>query len=221
VLLEALRKDPRPTVVLSSVKPYRITDDIAARGLLEDDPLDPDEPYAASKAAQSLLCRAYARSYGVPVTVFRCSNLYGPAPCHGPRHGWLTWMCISAAIGRPLEVQGTGDQSRDMLHASDVADAVMAALSNGPCGEIFNLGGGLENKVSVMQVARMLNELTGIEITNTPARAMDDDCVFVDHGKFSRATGWQPRVAVLDGLRETLSWAQNNKRDLMSLYDGA
>lgn len=221
VLLDALRKTPRPTVVLSSIKPYRV-DPLPPHGLDESALLEPDEPYAASKAAQSMLCMAYARSYGLPVVTFRCSNLYGPAPCHGPRHGWLTWFCISAAIGRPLEVQGSGLQSRDMLHADDVFSACMAALERADKlkGEVFNLGGGSENRITVAHAAALLRELTGIEVKQAPRRAMDDDDVFVSYAKFTHAVGWAPRVGVDEGLREVLAWAQQHKAELAKIYEG-
>lgn len=215
-LLEALRKNPKPTVALSSVKPYRVN----VLPLDEDTPLEPDEPYAASKAAQSMLCVAYAKSYGLPIVTFRCSNLYGPAPCHGPRHGWLTWFCISAAIGRPIEVQGTGGQSRDMLHANDVYSACMLALEHAAKlkGEVFNLGGGRDNRVTVSRAAEMLRFATGVEVVNGPARAMDDDHVYVNYGKFLRAVGWRPLMDVESGVRDVLTWALQNKKELEKLY---
>jgi CDP-paratose 2-epimerase len=220
-LLDALRNAPRPTVVLSSIKPYRV-EPLPPNGLDESAVLDCDEPYAASKASQSMLCQAYARSYGVPVVTFRCSNLYGPAPCHGPRHGWLTWFAISAAIGRPLEVQGTGNQSRDMLHADDVFSACMAALEHADKlkGEVFNLGGGSENQITVGEAAALLRELTGVEVKAAPRRAMDDDQVFINYAKFAHAVGWAPRVKVEDGLREVLAWAQRHKAELAKIYEG-
>jgi CDP-paratose 2-epimerase len=223
-LLDALRVAPRPLVSLSSIKPYRVPTpgNFPFHGLDESAVLDPDEPYAASKAAQSMLCVAYARSYGLPVVTFRCSNLYGPAPCHGPRHGWLTWFCISAAIGRPIEVQGTGEQSRDMLHADDVHSACRFALSKADelSGQVFNLGGGRRNEVSVNWAASWLAERTGVEVRRAPARAMDDAKVYVDHAAFTRATGWEPQVNVVEGMADVLRWAQANKAELAKLYGG-
>jgi CDP-paratose 2-epimerase len=221
VLLDALRKTPRPTVILSSIKPYRV-EPLPPHGLDESAPLEPDEPYAASKAAQSMLAMAYAKSYDLPIVTFRCSNLYGPAPCHGPRHGWLTWFAISAAIGRPIEVQGTGAQSRDMLHADDVLSACLAGLEHAEKlkGEVFNLGGGSENQITVAHAAALLRELTGVEVRQAPRRAMDDDCVFVSYAKFAHAVGWSPRVGVEEGLREVLAWAQKHKAELASIYEG-
>lgn len=233
VLLEALRKHPVPTVVLSSIKPYRVeglfsdlgrgSDTKVPIGLTEEAVLEPDEPYAASKAAQSMLAMAYAKSYGIPVVTFRCSNLYGPAPCHGPRHGWLTWFCISAAIGRPIEVQGTGKQSRDMLHADDVHAACMLALEHAERlrGRVFNLGGGATNRISVGEAAAELVTMAGAGSINTaPARAMDDDHVFVNTGAFLKETGWRPQVDVRDGMRQVFEWAKANKDELTKLYEG-
>jgi CDP-paratose 2-epimerase len=260
VLLETLRNHPKPTVVLSSVKPYKIPDNVSVcsgcngtagrhpspfddpndkrpygpcmtcaggalhwTGLKEADVLVPDEPYAASKAAQSMLAMAYARSYDIPVVTFRCSNLYGPAPCHGPRHGWLTWFAISAAIGRPIEVQGTGEQTRDMLHADDVYSACMLALESADRlkGRVFNLGGGASNRISVADAASQLAAMGGVDIVHAPARAMDDLHVFANTGAFLRETGWRPLVGVQDGMRSVFEWAKANADELRALYASA
>jgi CDP-paratose 2-epimerase len=224
VLLEALRQRPIPTVVLSSVKPYRVpVYRDSWGGLTEDAPLEPDEPYAASKAAQSMLAMAYAKSYDLPVVTFRCSNLYGPAPCHGPRHGWLTWFAISAAIGRPIEVQGTGAQTRDMLHGDDVASACRLAIEHAQRlkGRVFNLGGGAQNRISVNTAADRLSTWGGVDIVHAPARAMDDMHVFACTAAFLRETGWRPLVGVMDGMRSVFEWAKSNADELRALYEKA
>jgi len=246
VLLDALRERPVPTVVLSSVKPYRTTfggpvcesidgggirlrmnasqaDEMQAHGgLREDDPLEPDEPYAASKAAQSMLAMAWARSYDLPIVTLRCSNLYGPAPCHGPRHGWLTWFCIAAAIGRPIEVQGGGAQARDMLFGSDVAAACRVALANAPAlaGKVFNIGGGRANVTSVRRMATKIQGMTGCEVVEGPGRRHEDQLVFVDHSRFTEATGWRPLVDVEEGSDRVLAWAEENADELKKVYEG-
>lgn len=236
VLLDALREHPVPTVILSSVKPYRTTfgplltdnpEEQAAQmrergGLREDDPLDPDEPYAASKAAQSLLATAWARSYDLPIVTLRCSNLYGPAPCHGPRHGWLTWFCIAGAIGRKIEVQGGGQQARDMLYGSDVASACRAALDNARrlAGKVFVIGGGRKNITSVRRMAIKVQGCTGAEIVEAPGRRHEDQLVFVDHARFTEATGWRPLVGVEEGSDRVLSWAEENADELRRVYEG-
>ncbi len=210
-----------PTVCLSSVKPYRTTN-MPETGFDESTVLEPDEPYAASKMAQSALVMAYARSFDLPVTVFRCSNLWGSAPCHGPRHGWLTWFCISAAIGRPIEIQGSGMQVRDMLWSSDVTSAVLAGFEHMPAcqGQVFNVGGGRKNAVSVNGASDMISAMTPIVERSAPGRKHEDSIFITDHSKFTKVTGWTPKVGVGEGIGRVLDWAKANKADLARLYEG-
>jgi CDP-paratose 2-epimerase len=120
-------------------------------------------------------------------------------------------------------VQGSGEQSRDMLHADDVYSACAAALADAPrlAGEVFNLGGGKGNRITVLSAAERLREATGVDIVSGPPRAMDDDHVFANTGKFLRATGWRPRVGLDEGIRGVLRWALENRHELRSLYQGA
>jgi len=223
-LLESMRRvDAKaPTVLMSSVKPYALPLKIPVRGINETVPLEPDEPYAASKMAQSALGMAYARSYGLPVTVLRFSNLYGPAPCHGPRHGWLTWFCIAAAIGRQLEVQGGGNQVRDMLYSDDVVNALVLAVGKirTTQGRIFNVGGGPDNRITVMEAAGLIARKTGASIYRGPGRQHEDQMFWTDYREFNRTTTWRPKVGVHDGIERVLSWATNNSEALRPLYEG-
>lgn len=232
-VLEAVRANPKPTVILSSVKPYSTAglaaierDDhymLSGSGVNESAMLVPDEPYAASKAAQSLVAQAYARTYDLPIIVFRCSNLYGPAAPHGPRHGWLTWLCIQAALGWPIEIQGSGKQTRDMLFWSDVESAAMAAwemLEAGRAkGEIFNIGGGYRNMVSVLQAVEVLRSF-GANVTtrSAPGRKHEDMLFVTEHSRFTMATGWAPRVSVRDGMADIYQWACMNRDALAVVY---
>jgi len=232
-LLEALRKNPRPTVALSSVKPYglgrlscieRATSYMLSGGGVDESyPLEPDEPYAASKAAQSLVCRAYAESYGLPLVVFRCSNLYGPAACHGPRHGWLTWFCILAALGLPIEIQGKGNQTRDMLFWSDVLDAADRAWvglgTDCEYGAIFNLGGGRSNTTSPLQAVATLRSLGAtIVTTGGEGRAHEDRMFVTETNAIGAALGWLPHVNVEDGIARVYEWACANRKKLAAVY---
>jgi CDP-paratose 2-epimerase len=235
-LLDALRatKTPPNTIVLSSVKPYKTDNDcqiIGDRyvwkqdriGFNETTELEPDEPYAASKMAQSALCMAYARSYNLPVTVFRCSNLYGPAPCHGPRHGWLTWFCVSAVLGRSIEIQGNGCQVRDMLFASDIGTAVLSAnqYMNQLQGKVFNIGGGQKNSVSVKEAAYLIKKiLPETQLIHSQGRDHEDLIFITDHSRFSDITRWQPQVSVQQGIKSIINWAKSNKQALQNAYLG-
>lgn len=228
-LLEALRRlrargarVPR-TVCLSSVKPYR-TSEIPVDGVNEDVPLSPDEPYAASKMAMSGMCAAWARSFDLPVVCYRMSNLYGPAPCHGPRHGWLTWLCICAAIGRPFEVQGGGTVRRDMLFSDDINAAVLAGFEHMDAlkGRIFNVGGGAHNVISVRDAAEFVRAMCpSLVLTSGPGRRFEDPLFFTDHGRFTEATGWEPSVSVRKGAADVVAWARANADALRELYRDA
>lgn len=245
LLLEKVRNCGKkiPIVALSSVKPYKV-DNIpyeAAKtryywadrnkdfGISEKHLLEPDEPYAASKMAQSALCMSYARTYHMPVVVFRCSNLYGAAPSHGPRHGWLTWFCLSAVLGRPIEIQGTGFQVRDMLYSDDVNSAVFAAFENmeeefdrsrSVMGNVYNIGGGRKNSISILEATNFIKTMFPyIEIKSGPGRKNEDQIFITDYSKFNSITKWEPKTDVHDGIKKIIYWAENNKEELIKMYD--
>jgi CDP-paratose 2-epimerase len=225
-----------PTVMLSSVKPYKIDnipiiehgnrtiwpDGFSDIGIDETCPLDPDEPYAASKMAQSGIATAYARTYDLPVTVLRCSNLYGDAPCYGPRHGWLTWFCIAAALDIEIEIQGTGRQTRDMLFSDDVATAVLSSFENinKVRREVFNIGGGPHNQISCLEAIIFLefHMRKKLKIKDGPGRKNEDMLFVTNFEKFSNQTGWFPAVGVTTGMERIVNWAQENSGDLVKIY---
>lgn len=233
-LLEAMRigDENIPTIITSSVKPYKISQvPVYAShkrtvwkipGVDENFPLEPDEPYAASKMAQSALGVAYAKSYNLPIVVLRCSNLYGDAPCHGPRHGWLTWFCIAAVIGRTIELQGSGKQTRDMLFSDDVAAAVMASFTNmsAMSGSIYNIGGGPKNTVSCLEAIEIIETILGhpVAASSGPGRKNEDQLFVTNFSKFHEATGWAPRVNIEDGISRILYWATAHKDELKEIY---
>jgi CDP-paratose 2-epimerase len=243
-ILEKLRKlDIKiPMVVLSSVKPYKV-DDIPVsinssrtsymwsddrvshiwNGINEKNVMEPDEPYAASKMAQSALCMAYARTYGLPVMVFRCSNLYGPAPSHGPRHGWLTWFCLSAVLEREIEIQGNGFQVRDMLFSDDVSSAVLTAFEhiNQTKGNVYNIGGGFQNSISVLEAVNLIEKIyKPIKRKQGTGRKHEDLIFITDYSKFNNATGWKPQINVETGITKIIKWAETNKDIVKKIYDG-
>lgn len=234
-ILEALRRlgpdKAPPTVMLSSVKPYDVSDvsRVAATGVDESFPMAADEPYAASKLAQSAIAQAYARSYGLPITVIRCSNLYGPAPCHGPRHGWLTWFCIAAALDLPIRLEGTGRQQRDVLFTSDITLMIRAVLRAGDRtrGRVLNAGGGRPALLSVNDAAVAITQLLVEKGRPAPrfvtagGRDHDDAIFCTDHRALTTACGWFPLVKPFGpegGINQILDWALANEAELRELY---
>jgi CDP-paratose 2-epimerase len=235
-ILEAMRKTQTttPVIMLSSVKAYRL-DDLRCEpsgthtcwpdrpeGVDESFPSEPDEPHAVSKMAQFGLVMAYGRSYDLPVTALRCSNMYGDALCHGPRHGWLVWFCILACFNKPISLQGTGIQTRDMLFASDVAKAILAAHQNMDRlkGQAYNIGGGSANQISCFEATQLIGEILGkpVEIIYKPARKNDDMLFSTDHRKFTSITGWKPTVSVREGVKQVLDFIQANRETVARIY---
>lgn len=213
-LVKAIRLHPRPTVILSSVKPLQVRAD----GIVDEyNPTQCDEPYAASKLAQAAIAQAWATSYDLPIVTFRCSNLYGPAACHGPRHGWATWFAIAAATGRDVEIHGTGRQSRDLLYATDLSDAIDRALARAKVlsGRVFCIGGGSRNEVSVNEAAVFLS----LPTRPGALRPFDDARVVVDNRRASLLLGgWEAKTSPQEGLAQIREWAQRHRDVLQALY---
>lgn len=170
----------------------------------EDTPLAPNSPYAASKASGDLLVRAFAKTYGLPVNITRCSNNYGP---YQFPEKLIPLMIHNARTGRPLPVYGDGLQVRDWLHVEDHCRAIEAVLDRGRPGEIYNVGG--QNERTNLEIIRLiLRELKAPEdrIVHIQDRPGHDRRYAIDSGKLRRELGWEPRHSFEEGLRETVRW---------------
>jgi dTDP-glucose 4,6-dehydratase len=176
----------------------------------EDAPLMPRSPYAASKAGGDRLAYAYFTTYGLPVVVTRCSNNYGPRQY--PEK--LVPLFVTNAIDdQPLPVYGTGLNRRDWLHVDDHCAALLAMLTHaGIEGETFNIGAGHE--LDVLTITSTILKLLGKPaslIRHVEDRPGHDRRYAVDSTKLTRATGWMPRIAFEDGIRQTVEWFQRNE----------
>ncbi len=176
----------------------------------EEWPLKPRSPYAASKAGGDRLAHAYHATYGLPVVVTRCSNNYGPRQY--PEK--LVPLFVTNAIdGEPLPVYGTGLNRRDWLHVDDHCDALVALLEHpGVAGETFNIGGGDEHDVLTVtdHILRALGKPRSL-IRHVEDRLGHDRRYAVDSAKLTRATGWRPRVAFEQGIRDTVQWYRDHE----------
>jgi dTDP-glucose 4,6-dehydratase len=173
-------------------------------------PLQPRSPYAASKAGGDRLAYAYFATYGLPVVITRCSNNYGPRQY--PEK--LVPLFITNAIDdQPLPVYGTGRNRRDWLHVRDHCDALALLLEHpGIEGETFNIGA--EHEHDVLAVTDAILGLLGRPrtlIRHVEDRPGHDRRYAVDSGKLTRLTGWRPRVAFEQGIRDTVEWYRLNE----------
>lgn len=184
----------------------------------EDTPLHTSSPYSSSKASADLFVLAYHRTYGLPVSISRCSNNYGPY--HFPEK--LIPLIISRALAdEKLPVYGKGENVRDWLHVSDHCEAIDLIIHQGKVGEVYNVGGH--------------NEKTNLEVVKTILKALDkpesliefvtdrpghDLRYAIDPTKLETELGWKPKYTFDTGIRQTIDWYLDNKEWWENILSG-
>lgn len=173
----------------------------------EETPIHTSSPYSASKASADLLVLAYHRTYGLPVTISRCSNNYGPY--HFPEK-LIPLMIANVLNDKPLPVYGDGKNVRDWLYVEDHCSAIDLIIHNGRVGEVYNIGGHNEkNNLEVVQT--IINTLGKGEIKFVADRAGHDRRYAIDPTKIHRELGWLPQTTFEDGIRRTIDWYLTHK----------
>lgn len=175
----------------------------------ESTPLCASSPYSASKASADLLALSYFRTFGLNVTVSRCSNNYG---AYQFPEKLIPLMITKALGGHPLPVYGKGENIRDWIHVDDHCRAVDLILHNGREGEVYNIGGGNEKK-NIDIVKMICRELSVPEttITHVDDRKGHDLRYAVDSSKISAELGWKPEVDFDEGIKSTIRWYLDNR----------
>ena len=184
----------------------------------EDLPLQASSPYSASKASADLLAMAYHRTYGLPVTISRCSNNYGP---YQFPEKLIPLMIANALAEKPLPVYGTGENVRDWLYVEDHCRAIDMILENGKVGEVYNIGG--HNERSNLDVVKtILKQLGKPEslITFVGDRKGHDIRYAIDPSKIHGELGWLPETKFDDGIRQTIDWYLNNESWWKNIISG-
>jgi CDP-paratose 2-epimerase len=185
-------------------------------GIAESEPLDFHSPYGCSKGAGDQYVRDYARIYGLRSVVFRQSAIYGPRQFGVEDQGWLAWFIIAAATGKPITIYGDGKQVRDVLYVEDLIDAYEAAIARigRVAGEVFNIGGGPANTLSIWtETGPLLEALFGrhIPVEWGDWRPGDQRICVMDVRQVSAALDWSPKVAPSDGVRRLYEWVVENR----------
>lgn len=175
----------------------------------EETPIHTSSPYSASKAAADLLVQAYYRTYGLPVTISRCSNNYGPY--HFPEK-LIPLMIANALNDKPLPVYGKGENVRDWLYVEDHCAAIDLIIHNGAVGEVYNIGGHNE-RTNLEVVKTILKELDKPEslITYVTDRKGHDMRYAIDPSKIYNELGWKPATMFDDGIQKTINWYLENR----------
>jgi dTDP-glucose 4,6-dehydratase len=216
VLLEAARGYPVQRFIQISTD--EVYGSLGPTGkFTEESPLRPNSPYAASKAAADLLCRAYWKAYDVPVIITRSSNNYGP---YQFPEKLIPLMIRNALLGKELPVYGEGKQVRDWLYVEDNCQAIDLVLRKGKVGEVYNIGGGCEKRN--IEVVQMICEILRdhheaqhltpkIRFIKDPRGSAHDFRYALDCTKIKEELGWEPRVRFEEGLRLTVNWYLENQ----------
>jgi len=183
-------------------------------GASEDTPLDFHSPYGCSKGGADQYVRDYARIYDLPSVVFRQSCIYGARQFGVEDQGWVAWFTIRALQQRPLTIYGDGRQVRDVLCVDDLVEAFRLAWEKRSevAGEVFNMGGGVSNTMSLLELVGLLEKLSGRPVEHSFAdwRPGDQKVFVADVRKAVQRLGWKPVVTPENGVQRLHAWVQDN-----------
>jgi len=230
-LLEATRMYiPQATVVYSSTNKvygdleqftYSETDTRyecieKPNGFAEDTPLEFHSPYGCSKGAADQYMLDYARIFDLKTVVFRHSSMYGGRQFSTYDQGWIGWFCQKAIdtkkglLKEPFSISGNGKQVRDVLHADDMIRLYFSAINliDVAQGQAFNIGGGIENSLSLLELFLMLESIIGnkLNFNKYPPRESDQRVFIADLTKAKKILGWEPLVCSQEGVGRMLEW---------------
>lgn len=184
----------------------------------EETPIHTSSPYSSSKAAADLLVLAYHRTYGLPVTISRCSNNYGP---YQFPEKLIPLMFIDATENKPLPVYGEGLNVRDWLYVDDHCQAIDLILQNGRVGEVYNIGG--HNEMRNIDIVKIICQTLGKPeslIEHVTDRKGHDRRYAIDPTKIHNELGWLPETNFKDGITKTLKWYADNQTWWQQIISG-
>lgn len=184
----------------------------------ETTPIHTSSPYSASKAAADLLVLAYHRTYGLPVTISRCSNNYGPY--HFPEK-LIPLMIANALNEKPLPVYGKGENVRDWLYVEDHCKAIDLIIHKGTAGEVYNVGG--HNEMANIDIVKLICKRLGKSedlITYVADRKGHDLRYAIDPTKIHTELGWLPETKFADGIEKTIKWYLENREWWEAIISG-
>lgn len=238
-VLEAVRRagGHAPVILASTNKVYGGLEDVAMlefadryvpseprlrdHGVDESRPLDFCTPYGCSKGVADQYVLDYAKSYGLLTAVLRMSCIYGPRQFGTEDQGWVAHFLIRALAGEPVSIYGDGKQVRDVLHVDDAVAAYRGVLASIEAvkGQVFNLGGGPRNAVSLHLVLQEIGRIIGrdVAVEYGDWRKGDQFYFVADTRKLQKTIGWRPRIAWREGIRDLADWLRRERFSPVSL----
>jgi len=192
------------------------------QGISEERNLDFHSPYGCSKGAADQYVRDYSRIYGLNTVVFRQSCIYGYRQFGVEDQGWVAWFVIATVLNRPITIYGDGKQVRDVLFIEDLIAAYNLAWDNisKASGNIYNIGGGPSNTISLLDLIALLKEevTPSIPISYADWRPGDQPVYVSDIGKAEAELGWRPQVSWEKGVKKLIDWVKENRSMLEELF---
>ncbi|MCJ7715572.1 MAG: GDP-mannose 4,6-dehydratase [Anaerolineales bacterium] len=230
-VLEAARLSPNhpPVLYASTNKVYGNLEDVQVEegetnyyfpdhpdGIPESQILDFHSPYGCSKGAGDQYVRDYHRIFDLPTVVFRQSCIYGPHQFGIEDQGWVAWFVIAAVTGRPITIYGDGKQVRDLLYVDDLLTAYDLAAEHidKTAGQIYNIGGGSKNTLSIWkEFGPLLEKELGqtIPVSRQTWRPGDQRVFIADISKAKMDFDWKPEIDVETGIRMLFDWVRENQ----------
>ncbi len=224
-LLEAIRKSGQDPIfifsstnkVYGSLENFELTERELRyefigdrKGIAEHQPLDFHSPYGCSKGCADQYVRDYARIYGLRTVVLRQSCIYGPHQYGVEEQGWLAWLTIATLTGENITIYGNGKQVRDVLYIDDLLDCFDKVVENIKFakGEVYNIGGGHFNKLSLLEFLDILSEMVGRKLTwsYSKIRQGDQEIYVSDITKARDELDWAPSTSLHEGLQRLYNW---------------
>jgi CDP-paratose 2-epimerase len=210
-----------PDLAIVRQKDRYVPMDPEFQGVSEQQPLDFHSPYGCSKGTADQYVRDYGRMYGLDTVVFRMSCIAGPRQFGNEDQGWVAHFLYSAHQGSPITVCGDGCQVRDVLHVHDLVDAMMLVRTapGRSAGEIYNLGGGMDRAISVMEMLLTAERRSRkkLLLRYVEARAGDQPFYVSDTSKLQLHTGWRPR-RTLDDVMDAIEWFWQENHQAISVH---
>jgi CDP-paratose 2-epimerase len=174
-------------------------------------------PYGTSKLCADLLVQEYAKSYDIEAVIFRMSCIYGTHQFGIEDQGWIAHFIFQALQDKPITIFGDGKQVRDVLYISDLVEAINRVIKEPFLIEdnVFNVGGGYSNRISLIQLIEMLEDILDKQITIkfAPWRESDQKVYISDISKIRDRFDWRPKVSVRDGVEKTVNWIRKHLKN--------
>lgn len=189
-------------------------------GFNENTQLEFHSPYGVSKGSADQYCLDYARIFGLKTVVFRHSSMFGGRQFSTFDQGWIGWFCVQALLQKnnhnaePFTISGNGKQVRDVLFSTDMVRLYLTVIDKIDTlkGNAYNIGGGMNNSLSLLELFTVLETLLGIKLNykQLPARSSDQKIFVADLSKIKNHTGWYPQISAKDGIKNMINWLTNN-----------